>query len=168
MKKLKLTILLFLNFVSGINTTFLPQPPLFVKQPVFEKLFEVAVDEESFKPFAIECETSSTPNPVYRWLKNGSPLNIDSLNRIVMQPGKGTIVFTKPNNEDVGFYQCIAENEFGTSTTNVVNVRKTFLSKFEDEFPQIIDAIEGESLSIDCDRPDGYPRPELFWVILSK
>ncbi|RWS20943.1 neuroglian-like protein [Leptotrombidium deliense] len=103
MKTLKLTILFFLNFVCLINTSFLPQPPLLVKQPVFEKLYEVAVDDESFKPFAIECETTSTPNSVYRWLKNSSPLNIDSLNRIVMQPGKGTIVFTKPNNEDEGF-----------------------------------------------------------------
>jgi hypothetical protein len=50
---------------------------LIEKQPPTEELlFQVAqrVDEND-KPFLIECEASGSPEPKYRWIKNGKEFN---------------------------------------------------------------------------------------------
>ena len=102
-------------------------PPLIIKQPPTDIiLFQVAqrVDENN-KPFIIECEADGTPEPQYRWIKNGKDFNWQvrlSLHfkillnlkvnfnlvwqayddRILQQPGRGTLVVTEPRDEDIG------------------------------------------------------------------
>ena len=49
------------------------------------------------------------------------------------QPGRGTLVITSPRDEDLGQYQCFAENEHGIATSNSVFVRKAELNSFKDE-----------------------------------
>lgn len=53
------------------------------------------------------------------------------------QPGRGTLVIQKPRDEDLGQYQCFAENEHGTATSNSVFVRKAELNSFKDEATQV-------------------------------
>lgn len=53
------------------------------------------------------------------------------------QPGRGTLVVTMPRNEDMGQYQCFAENEHGIATSNSVFVRKAELNSFKDETPRV-------------------------------
>jgi neuronal cell adhesion protein len=41
-------------------------------------------------------------------------------------------VVTHPEDEDAGQYQCFAQNEHGTATSNSVFVRKAELNNFKD------------------------------------
>lgn len=81
------------------------------------------------------------------------------------QPGRGTIVITRPRDEDLGQYQCFAENEHGIATSNSVFVRKAELNAFKDEQPKTVTANEGDPFKLQCQPPDGWPKPTVYWLI---
>ncbi|XP_041975037.1 neuroglian-like isoform X1 [Aricia agestis] len=147
----------------------LTSPPRIVKQPTAEELlFQVAQPGEVDKPFIIECEAEGEPAPKYRWIKNGKPFEYTSYdNRISQQPGRGTLVVSQPRDEDLGQYQCFADNEWGTATSNSVFVRKAELNSFKetDGPQQTITAQEGLPFKLTCEPPDGHPSPNVYWML---
>src|SRR5207249_1701422 len=113
-------------------------------------------------------EAQGNPEPKYRWIKNGLEFDYVAYDkRISQQPRRGTLVFTKPDHVDEGLYQCFAENVHGTSLSNAVFLRKSELNSFPDEEPNEIFVAEGDPLTIECNPPTGYPKPSIFWIILS-
>lgn len=77
------------------------------------------------------------------------------------QSGRGTIVVTRPRDEDAGQYQCFAQNEHGTATANSVFVRKSELKAFEEGEPKQMTVNEGHPFTLPCQAPDGYPKPKV-------
>lgn len=147
-----------------------PSPPLITKQPQSDEiLFQVAEkSSEDDKPFLIECEAEGEPAPTYRWIKNGKPFEWAVYDdRMTVQPGRGTLVITKPREEDIGQYQCFATNEYGTASSNSVFVRKAELNSFKEEIPQNMTALEGKPFRLQCQPPDGWPKPVVHWMIMS-
>lgn len=145
-------------------------PPTMIKQPGHEQLFQVAqsTGDESDHPFGLECEAQGKPNPRYWWTKNGARFDYVAYDkRISQKPGLGTLIFTKPDNLDEGLYQCFAENEYGISMSNSVFLRRSELSSFPEERPREFFVDEGDPFSIDCSPPSGYPKPIIFWMIMS-
>ncbi|XP_011881150.1 PREDICTED: neuroglian isoform X2 [Vollenhovia emeryi] len=144
-------------------------PPRISKQPpTDEQLFQVAQAKvnENDKPFVIECEAEGEPAPTYRWIKNGKNFEWPAYDdRISQQPGRGTLVISRPRDEDLGQYQCFAENEWGIATSNSVFVRKAELNSFKDEPPHRVRENEGSPLKLVCQPPDGWPRPNVYWLI---
>lgn len=143
-------------------------PPRIVKQPpTDELLFQVAVlSNENDKPFIIECEAEGEPTPKYRWIKNGKHFDWQAYDdRISQQPGRGTLVIGIPRDEDLGQYQCFAENEWGIATSNSVFVRKAEINSFKDSKPETMIANEGEPYKLTCQPPDGWPKPTVYWLI---
>ncbi|XP_012275891.1 neuroglian isoform X2 [Orussus abietinus] len=156
--------------VLALHTSAIIQsPPRISKQPpTDEQLFQVAQAKvnENDKPFLIECEAEGEPAPRYRWIKNGKDFEWPAYDdRISQQPGRGTLVISKPRDEDLGQYQCFAENEWGIATSNSVFVRKTELNSFKDESPKTLSADEGEPFKLTCQPPDGWPKPNVYWFI---
>lgn len=84
---------------------------------------------------------------------------------MAQQPGRGTLVITSPRDEDLGQYQCFAENEHGVATSNSVFVRKAELNTFKDEQPKTLTAQEGYPFKLQCQPPDGWPKPNVYWLI---
>ncbi|XP_035777597.1 neuroglian-like isoform X2 [Anopheles albimanus] len=142
-------------------------PPRVIKQPPpDEMLFQVAQQGESDKPFLIECEAEGEPSPRYRWIKNGKKFEWQTYDdRMSQQPGRGTLVITSPRDEDLGQYQCFAENEHGIATSNSVFVRKAELNSFKDGPPLTVPADEGKPFKLVCQPPDGWPKPNVYWMI---
>ncbi|XP_067206790.1 neuroglian isoform X2 [Linepithema humile] len=144
-------------------------PPRISKQPPSDELlFQVvqAKDNENDRPFLIECEAEGEPAPTYHWIKNGKKFEWATYDdRIAQQPGRGTLVISKPKEEDLGQYQCFAKNEWGTATSNSVFVRKAELNSFKDENPKTEYADEGQPYTLTCHPPDGWPKPNVYWLI---
>uniref|UniRef100_A0A8D8XH54 Neuroglian n=2 Tax=Cacopsylla melanoneura TaxID=428564 RepID=A0A8D8XH54_9HEMI len=161
--------LCFLAISVASSNALVQSPPRIVKQPPSseELLFQVVTQQnENDRPFVIECEAEAEPAPKYRWTKNGKPFDWQAYDdRISQQPGRGTLVISSPRDEDFGQYQCFAENEWGTATSNSVLVRKAELNSFKDEPPQTVSANEGEPFKLTCQPPDGWPKPSVYWLI---
>nr|CAD7455359.1 unnamed protein product [Timema tahoe] len=157
-----------LSFCVLQVTSVIQSPPRIVKQPpTDELLFQVVQQQnENDKPFIIECEAEGEPAPKYRWIKNGKHFDWQAYdNRISQQPGRGTLVISSPRDEDLGQYQCFAENEWGIATSNSVYVRKAELNSFKDELPVTVTAPEGKPFKLTCQPPDGWPKPNVYWLI---
>lgn len=104
----------------------------------------------------------------YRWIKNGKHFDFTAYDdRITQQPGRGTLTITKPRDEDLGQYQCFAENEHGIATSNSVFVRKSELNNFKDEEVHTETAQEGAPYKLQCQPPDGWPKPSVYWMLQS-
>lgn len=102
----------------------------------------------------------------YRWIKNGKKFDWQAYdNRMSQQPGRGTLVITSPRDEDLGQYQCFAENEHGIATSNSVFVRKAELNSFKVEDIKTNSVSEGEPFKLQCQPPDGWPKPNVYWMI---
>ncbi|XP_037921152.1 neuroglian isoform X2 [Hermetia illucens] len=162
---LLVVVTLTATFINAHNS-----PPHITKQPpTDEMLFKVAqLTKESDSPFTIECEAEGQPDPSYRWIKNGKRFDWQAYdNRMSQQPGRGTLLISYPKDEDMGQYQCFAENEFGIATSNSVFVRKAELNNFKDEATRTVEANEGEPFQLQCQPPDGWPKPNVHWLIQS-
>lgn len=151
--------------------SIVPSPPTILKQPPHEQLYQISQgSDEPEKPFMLECEAQGSPEPKYRWIKNGLEFDYVAYDkRISQQPRRGTLVFTKPDHVDEGLYQCFAENIHGTSVSNAVFLRKSELNSFpaDQEGIHEMHVVEGEPHSVECNPPTGYPKPAIFWIILS-
>lgn len=44
-------------------------------------------------------------------------------------------------------------------------VRKAELNSFKDQPPQTVTAHEGEPYKLTCQPPDGWPKPNVYWLI---
>lgn len=163
-----ISLLVLCIFIPASQCTY-PSPPHMIKQPPHEQLYQVAQSQdEPDRPFMLECEATGFPEPKYKWMKNGLEFDYVAYDkRISQQPKRGTLVFTKPDHVDEGLYQCFAENVHGTSMSNAVFLRKSELNSFPDEDPKELTVRDGEPLSVDCNPPTGYPKPSIFWIILS-
>ncbi|KAF2896173.1 hypothetical protein ILUMI_10002 [Ignelater luminosus] len=186
-----LAIVLFLtslHYSYTLNKILLVQsPPEIVKQPPSgEILFEVRTSEESEyeKPLILECEALGEPNPSYYWTKNGKPFIWQKEDgRILQQPGRGTLIFTKTSDEDAGQYQCFAENYLGVATSNSVFMSKFYLKSFKHApprylsgaeaapyfvvEPESVNTTEHETVEFHC-KADGFPEPQITWIYNGK
>ncbi|XP_063707327.1 neuroglian isoform X2 [Culicoides brevitarsis] len=159
---------LLLVAVVTVNAVgLIHSPPRITKQPPTDEiLFQVAQTGENDKPFVIECEAEGEPAPKYTWIKNGKKFEWQTYDdRMSQQPGRGTLVITAPRDEDLGQYQCFAKNEHGTATSNSVFVRKAELNSFKDDMPKPVEAEEGKPFQLQCQPPDGWPKPQVHWLI---
>ena len=44
-------------------------------------------------------------------------------------------------------------------------VRKSVLGNFTDEPPRTVSVEEGAPFGINCDSPDGWPIPSVYWIL---
>ncbi|CAL4060819.1 unnamed protein product [Meganyctiphanes norvegica] len=162
-------ICVLLALVVACCEAVVKHPPQMTKQPRSDEelLFQVASrQDENDKPFIIECEAEGEPAPAYRWMKNGKEFDWQTYDkRISQQPGRGTLVITSPRDEDLGQYQCFAQNQLGTATSNSVFVRKSELNSFKNQDPITETVNEGDPTGLKCQPPDGYPKPQVYWMI---
>lgn len=47
----------------------------------------------------------------------------------------------------------------------MVILRKAFLGNFKNDSIETLEVAEGEPLQLECDAPNGYPSPSIFWMI---
>ncbi|KAM3177450.1 hypothetical protein ACTXT7_004535 [Hymenolepis weldensis] len=110
------------------------------------------------------CKVEAWPAPKYYWTKNGRDFNwAGNIGRYTKYPGEGTIVLARPGTDDDGQYQCFAENKFGVAVSYVINVKRAEMGQFADSKIITIRKRIGESVSLPCQVPLGYPPPVVTW-----
>lgn len=100
-------------------------------------------------------------------MKNGKRFEWQAYDdRISQQPGRGTLSIAKPQDVDLGQYQCFAQNEYGIASSNSVFMRKAELNSFKAQNPISLNGDEGKPFKLECHPPDGWPKPVVHWIIL--
>ena len=114
----------------------------------------------------LDCVASGSPEPEYRWERNGLPFNPgDHGDRIIIHNGSDTITFNQAIDEDQAYYQCFAENGHGVSLSVKTYLMAAKLDPFPAGRPKTIQADPGEAVFLQCIPPRSIPRPAIYWVI---
>uniref|UniRef100_K1Q231 Peroxidasin-like protein n=1 Tax=Magallana gigas TaxID=29159 RepID=K1Q231_MAGGI len=114
----------------------------------------------------LPCKADGDPRPTYRWKKNGIHLNFgNTVVHFVQLLNEGTLVINASEAKDEGIYQCIADNDYGTSVSTKINLRMGKLDDFMAAFPVTHTPRLGESVILNCIPPTSYPPAAVQWVL---
>ncbi|KAK6169297.1 hypothetical protein SNE40_020377 [Patella caerulea] len=111
------------------------------------------------------CEASGIPKPRFMWKRNGIVITKNEF--MEFDPVLGNLKISNAIHRNGGDYQCIAENKWGTSMSNVAPLVYARLDSFSvDMNLQTYNVIEGESVSVKCDNiPESRPDPIFSWYL---
>ncbi|CAM2095780.1 unnamed protein product [Caretta caretta] len=83
--------------------------PVFIQEPD-DVIFPTDSEE---KKVSLNCQARGNPAPIYRWLRNGTEIDIESDYRYSLI--EGSFIINNPNEaKDSGQYQCLTTNVFGS------------------------------------------------------
>ncbi|XP_033336090.1 neogenin protein frazzled isoform X4 [Megalopta genalis] len=141
----------------GLLTSDIDQestPPVFIAKP-----FRQVVVEGS--TVTLECAANGYPKPSILWLKDGTAIDLASLDSRYRKVAASSLVINNAQEIDDGSYQCRAENEVDTLDAVadlIVQVPPRFLKKPEDKV-----ASENQDLEFECEIY-GKPEPKISWL----
>lgn len=138
------------SVVNQVHLLVLVPPTLKVKKSKY-----VAQQDKSV---ILQCRAQGIPNPNIRWLKNGQNISTDNYKYVFLHQGWLSLPF--PRAEDTGTYTCIAENEAGSTSSDIqLNVQ---VPPMIQETSRLTTATVGRTVQIPCN-VTGFPIPDVIW-----
>lgn len=135
-----------------------------ITQPPSTKVVEIG------HTAVLSCQASGSPTPTIRWVKEMRPVQIGKNPRYTildtsMPNTAGALQITNSVEDDLGKYECVAENEVGTeysqSTMLYVKVRRV-PPQFSIPPPPMIEVTLGSNVNLTCVAV-GSPMPYVKW-----
>ncbi|XP_051864769.1 protein sidekick isoform X11 [Drosophila albomicans] len=103
----------------------------------------------------LQCLALGSPQPTYRWLKDGAPVADYSSSQFYR------IHITR--REDAGSYQCIARNDAGSILSEKSDVVVAYMGNFENSTEGRLNVVSGHAAIFDMPQIDSIPRPSVDW-----
>ncbi|XP_007936297.1 contactin-5 [Orycteropus afer afer] len=133
--------------------------PVFVQEPD-DIIFPTDSDE---KKVALNCEVRGNPVPSYRWLRNGTEIDIESDYRYSLIDG--AFIISNPSEaKDSGHYQCLAANTFGSILSREAILQFAYLGNFSGRTRSAVSVREGQGVVLMCSPPPHSPEIIYSWV----
>ncbi|XP_075822947.1 contactin-5 [Microtus pennsylvanicus] len=133
--------------------------PVFVQEPD-DVIFPTDSDE---KKVALNCEVRGNPAPTYRWLRNGTEIDLESDYRYSLIDG--TFIISNPSEvRDSGLYQCLATNTFGSILSREATLQFAYLGNFSGRTRSAVSVREGQGVVLMCSPPPHSPEIIYSWV----
>uniref|UniRef100_A0A8D2KXB7 Contactin-5 n=1 Tax=Varanus komodoensis TaxID=61221 RepID=A0A8D2KXB7_VARKO len=134
--------------------------PVFIQEPD-NVIFPVDSDE---KKVSLSCQARGNPSPTYRWLRNGTEVNIESDYRLSII--EGTIIINNPSEtKDAGQYQCLTTNMFGSILSREATLQFAYLGNFSGRMRSAVSVREGQGVVLMCSPPLHSPGTIIYsWV----
>ncbi|PAA93292.1 hypothetical protein BOX15_Mlig007270g1 [Macrostomum lignano] len=117
---------------------------------------------------SLTCTAVGDPKPRITWYNATSGRQVhsmsdDPVHSMIHLDSSGKLTFLSFEAKFEGRYYCNASNEHGSTVSDPVWARIAYLNdKFRSE-PQSKSVPTGSTIEIECDPPDGQPRPEVSW-----
>ncbi|XP_074600204.1 protein sax-3-like [Brevipalpus obovatus] len=156
MKSIFIIIYLWFNVCLCFDELF--EPPRIVEHPS-----DLTVRDN--QPATLYCKADGKPKPTIEWYKNGEPLKSGQSSSLIISD---TLFFYSVShgdgkNSDSGTYFCVARNEVGVASSNNATLRIAYLRDNFRNSPKSKLVLSGDSVTIECDPPRGYPEPQISW-----
>ncbi|KAK1168224.1 contactin-5-like isoform X1 [Acipenser oxyrinchus oxyrinchus] len=133
--------------------------PAFLQEPD-NTIF--ALDSEE-KKVVLNCEARGNPSPMYRWLFNGTEIDITIDYRYSLIDGN--LIIMNPNEvRDSGKYQCLVTNSFGTIISRDAMLQFAYLGNFSGRTRGAVSVREGQGVVLMCSPPPHAPEITHSWV----
>lgn len=145
----------------------IPRGPFFTRQPN-DTTFDTS-KVRLINDVVISCLAVGWPTPTYRWYKEEYTNDrlvykeIDSLSDDRYLVSGGDLLIQNPTqNQDQGWYHCVAENKFGRVRSNSAQLNFGFIMEFN-----LKRAAESGEMNwgkaLFCDPPQHYPDVKYYW-----
>src|SRR5688572_30684185 len=98
----------------------------------------------------------------YEWKKDDFILNQHLPN--IQRSADGTITIQDATSVDEGFYQCLAKNHYGTASSTVAHIQRTFLESASGTSAVLSKTVQvGMPFHIEADPRKSFPKPTYGW-----
>ncbi|XP_005482654.2 contactin-5 isoform X2 [Zonotrichia albicollis] len=133
--------------------------PVFVQEPD-DMIFPTDSEE---KKVSLNCQARGNPTPTYRWLRNGTEIDIESDYRFSLI--EGSLIITNPSEtKDSGQYQCLTTNMFGSILSREAVLQFAYLGNFSGRTRSAVSVREGQGVVLMCSPPLHSPEIIYSWV----
>ncbi|KAM5180992.1 contactin-5 [Mantella aurantiaca] len=134
--------------------------PVFAQEPE-NVIFPMDAGE---KKVALNCEARGFPGPSYRWLRNGTEIDLENDYRYTLIDGN--LIISSPNEvKDSGQYQCIAANTLGRVLSREASLQFAYLGNFSGRVRSAVSVREGQGVVLMCSPPHHSPEITYSWVL---
>ncbi|KAM3957665.1 hemolin [Aphomia sociella] len=155
-------ICLSLSVLSALCAAQPVDNPIILREAPAEILYRFSLDKQP--PFVVECTTvyQTQEKLSYKWTRDGQPFDLASNPDIIQRVDEGSLVFSRPNPEDKGVYQCFVTTPLGVASTRPINVKQATLLYKRSE-PVHHKPVEGRPYKLECPVASAYPAPNITW-----
>uniref|UniRef100_A0A4W6CB40 Contactin 3a, tandem duplicate 1 n=1 Tax=Lates calcarifer TaxID=8187 RepID=A0A4W6CB40_LATCA len=135
--------------------------PVFTKQPG-SVVFPLQPGENR-REVVFSCEAQGHPQPFYRWKLNDSFILPRPGSRYTLMGGNLHISHLNKE-EDVGIYQCLASNSFGTIVSREASLHIAYLENFKTQRRNPVRVREGQGVVLLCGPPPHSGELTFTWI----
>ncbi|XP_063286580.1 contactin-5 [Pelobates fuscus] len=133
--------------------------PVFIQEPE-NVIFPMDSGE---KKVALNCEARGSPTPSYRWLRNGTEIDLENDYRYSLIDGN--FIISNPDEmKDSGQYQCLAANSFGSILSRESTLQFAYLGNFSGRVRSAVSVREGQGVVLMCSPPHHSPEVIYSWI----
>ncbi|KFQ66620.1 Contactin-6, partial [Pelecanus crispus] len=133
--------------------------PIFIQEP-----YDITYSMGSANPeILLNCTAKGYPLPYYRWKQNGT--DIDLTMSYHYRLVGGSLAINNPHKkQDIGTYQCLATNSFGTILSRKAKLQFAYLENFETKPRSTVSVREGQGVVLLCGPPPHYGGLSYTWI----
>ncbi|NXC39900.1 CNTN6 protein, partial [Penelope pileata] len=133
--------------------------PIFIQEP-----YDITYSMGSANPeILLNCTAKGYPLPYYRWKQNGT--DIDLTMSYHYRLVGGSLAINNPHKkQDIGTYQCLATNSFGTILSRKAKLQFAYLDNFEMKARSAVSVREGQGVVLLCGPPPHYGGLSYAWI----
>ncbi|KAM4563252.1 contactin-4 isoform 2-T3 [Odontesthes bonariensis] len=151
----------FLSLVECLSGSGILLKPVFTKQPG-SVVFPIQPGEIR-REVVFSCEAQGHPQPFYRWKLNDSFI-LPSLGSRYSLMGGNLRISQLNKEEDVGVYQCLASNSFGTIISREASLHVAYLENFKTQRRNPVRVREGQGVVLLCGPPNHSGELTFTWI----
>nr|XP_015197270.1 PREDICTED: contactin-5 isoform X3 [Lepisosteus oculatus] len=133
--------------------------PVFLQEPD-NVIFALDSDE---RKATLNCEARGNPSPTYRWLMNGTEIDISVDYHYSLIDGR-LIIINPSEANDFGRYQCLVANSFGVIISRDAVLQFAYLGNFSGRTRGAVSVREGQGVVLMCSPPPHSPEITYSWV----
>ncbi|KAM4737372.1 contactin-4 isoform 2-T2 [Anableps anableps] len=154
-------LIMLLSLVECLTGNGVLLRPVFTKQPG-SVVFPIQPGEIR-REVVFSCEAQGHPPPFYRWKLNDSFILPMQGSRFSLMGGN-LHISNLNKEEDVGIYQCLASNSFGTIISREASLHVAYLDKFKTQRRNPVRVREGQGVVLLCGPPPHSGELTFTWI----
>ncbi|KAL7864590.1 hypothetical protein AOLI_G00160100 [Acnodon oligacanthus] len=154
-------LLVLQSFMGCLAESSVPLKPVFIKQPG-SIVFPLHPNDPS-REVTFSCEAQGYPPPSYRWKMNDTFISPRPGSRYGVSGGNLRISQLNKE-EDVGIYQCLASNSFGTILSREASLHIAYLENFKTQRRSPVRVREGQGVVLLCGPPPHMGELTFSWI----
>lgn len=154
-------LILLLSLVERLAGSGVLLRPMFTKQPG-SVVFPIHSGENR-REVLFSCEAQGHPPPFYRWKLNDSFITPSPGSRYSLMGGNLHIAHLNKE-EDVGIYQCLAANSFGTIVSREASLHVAYVENFKTQRRSPVRVREGQGVVLLCGPPPHSGELSFTWI----